>query len=232
MALLAAGCSSGDDAASEPPAALEGRTGLTPTYAPTTSADDRSSTTVAVTSTTETGLPATPTTSTPSTEASASITDPAGDVTAGAEEAPAWADLVGAVLTLRPSFYELRVRLGTTAPTTSGSSDHTLNVATFVDVDGDGQVDYELWANLADGGWDGSWFDDRTGAAAFSDDAAMDVLVEAGDLVVRFPPAYVGSADAFRWSLASEYGRYAALGTTRTSRDDAPDEDAAVAFPR
>jgi hypothetical protein len=39
-------------------------------------------------------------------------------------------------------------------------------------------------------------------------------------------------ADTFRWSMASEYGGYGILGTAQTARDDAPDDDQAVAFPQ
>jgi len=163
---------------------------------------------------------------------SAIVTDPAGDATRATGGQPAWADITGASLTRFDQYFELRVRLGAAAPTASPSADRTMNVATFFDVDGDGFVDYEVWANLADGGWDASWFDDRTDDALFGDDAAMDVLVRDGELVVQFPPQHVGMADTFRWSLASEYGGYGALGTAETARDDAPDDDRAVAFPQ
>jgi hypothetical protein len=155
-----------------------------------------------------------------------------GDVTRGLGEHPAWADLAGATLTRHEQYLELRVRFGDRAPSSSGSSERTMNVAAFFDTTGDGQVDYEVWANLADGGWDVSWFDDRTGDAAFSEDAAADVEVDGAELVVRLPPQYVGLAESFRWSVASEYGAYALLGTAQTARDDAPDDDQAVDYPQ
>ena len=40
-----------------------------------------------------------------------------------------------------------------------------------------------------------------------------------------------GGAEAFRWSLASEYGAYAALGTPAAARDQAPDGGGAASFP-
>jgi len=155
-----------------------------------------------------------------------------GDATHATGGQPAWADLAGATLTRFDEYFELRVRFGDRAPTSSGSSDKTMNVATFFDVDGDGFVDYEIWANLADGGWDGSWFDDRQDRSAFGDDAAINVHVDGSELLVRFPPEYIEMAERFRWSLASEYGGYSVLGTADTARDDAPDDDQAVAFPQ
>jgi hypothetical protein len=234
VALLVAAACGGGGEVTERPEALEDREGLTPVY-------DTTSTTVppapGSTSTTRGSGAATTSTSAsggaPDVERpSAHLTDPVGDATRALGGQPGWADLAGAQLTRHEEHLELRVRFGDRAPGSSGSSDRTMNVAMFADVDGDGRVDYELWANLADGGWDGSWFDDRTGDAAFSDDAAMDIVVDGAELVVRFPPHYVGMADSFRWSLASEYGTYALLGTTQTARDDAPDDDQAVSFPQ
>jgi hypothetical protein len=239
---VAAACAGGSETGRD--AVGEGRQGLTPTYSastipaspgrrgPADQPDGSASTTVtsehvASPSTAPGTEPAQAGEPTPR----ATIADPAGDATGGTGDTPAWADLVGAQLSGLPDYYELRVQLAGGTPTSSGAADRTMNVATFVDVDGDGQVDYELWANLADGGWDGSWFDNGTGRSAHSEEAAMDVLVEGADLIVRFPAAYVGDATSFRWSLASEYGAYTALGTGRTARDDAPDGDVPVQFP-
>ncbi len=236
LSMALAACVWGGDDDSSPPDALSDRDGLTPTFdsLTTTTAGGPGSSASTATTASSAGTSSTSVTTTggPSGDRpSATITDPVGDATP-ADGAPRWADLAGAMLVAEESYLELRVRLGDPAPTSSGSADRTMNMAAFVDVDGDGQIDYELWANLADGGWDGSWFDNRTGAAAFSDDAAMDVVVDGSELVVRFPPDYVGGAEAFRWSLASEYGTYALLGTSDTARDDAPDDDRAVAFPQ
>ena len=231
--VVASACVWGDD--DPEPDALEGRGGLTPVFQSTTSTSSSGGTG----STTTSAAPASTTTISerPSgggvaARPSAALTDPAGDATRATGGQPAWADLVGAALTRFDQYFELRVRLGAPAPATSGAADKTMNVASFFDVDGDGFVDYEVWANLADGGWDGSWFDDREDQAAFGDDAAVDVLIEGGELVVRFPPQYVGETEAFRWSLASEYGGYGLLGGGGTARDDAPDGDQAVAFPQ
>jgi hypothetical protein len=232
-AALGIGCAPDGADEAGAPEALDGRADLTPTYAPTTAstAPGASSTTSATTASAAGGGATTTTAPAAPVRPTGTISDRVGDATTGEGAAPAWADIVGAVLVRHPEFLELRVALGAAAPSSSGAADRTMNVAAFFDVDGDGQVDYEIWANLAEQGWDGSWFDDRTGTAAYSDDAATDVLVDGGDLVVRFPPAYVGEAEAFRWSLASEYGRYATLGTPLTTRDDAPDGGTAAAFP-
>jgi hypothetical protein len=127
---------------------------------------------------------------------------------------------------------ELRVHLGGTVPATAPDGDHTMNVASFYDVDGDGQVDFEVWANLADTGWGPAWFDDRgKGKARFGDRSGVTVTVEGDELVLGFATGLVGDAERFRWSLASEWGRYEVLGTLAAARDDAPDDDGSVTFP-
>jgi hypothetical protein len=230
--LLLAACGGGGGE-TERPDALEDRRGLTPVYDTTTSTPRAASTTSAVGSASSTATTSPPRGGAPEDDRpTATITDRIGDATRALGGQPAWADLAAAELTRHEEYLELRVGFGDRAPSSSGSADATMNVATFFDVDGDGQVDYEVWANLADGGWDASWFDNREGTAAFSEDAAIDVVVVRDELVVRFPPQYVGAADSFRWSLASEYGTYALLGTSQTARDDAPDDDQAAAFPR
>jgi hypothetical protein len=160
----------------------------------------------------------------------ATITDPVGDATPSVvDRSPAWADLAGATLTRTPQGFELRVRLGGSAPATT-DGDHTMNIAAFFDVDGDGNVDYEVWANLSDGGWGGSWFDNTEGRARYGGDAGVTWTPEGDAIVMRFPHDHVGDAATFRWSVASEWGRYAALGSPATVRDDAPDDDRPAAF--
>jgi hypothetical protein len=160
------------------------------------------------------------------------IGDRVGDLTPSPlDPPPPWADLAGAKLTRTPSGFELRVTLGGgTAPTTT-DEDHTMNVASFYDVDGDGTVDYEVWANLASGGWGSSWFDNDGRRGAFQERSGVTVTVEGGDVVMRFPATHLGGFERFRWSVASEWGRYEVLGTAATARDDAPDNDGAARFP-
>jgi len=162
-----------------------------------------------------------------------SITDPVGDLTPSpGDPPPKWADLAGARLRRTAKGWELRVRLGTTAPDRT-DSDHTMNVASFYDTDGDGQIEYGVWANLASNGWGGAYFDqgpDR-GPNRFGDDADIDITTDGRDVVLRFPASHLRGATRFRWSIASEWGRYAVISTTGAARDDAPDDDASVDFP-
>jgi hypothetical protein len=235
--LVACGGGSGDD--DDGPAEI----GLAPTFPGivTSPLPGASSTTTgpggtdpAATGTTAAGATVTPgsTPSDPAAPRTASITDPEGDVTLSIPDPPPWADLVGGRLTRSAEGFELRVTLGGgAAPEGSGSPDETMNVASFYDVDGDGSIDYEVWANLADGGWGGAWFNDREGGAHLGDEAQVDVTIEGADVVLRFPLAYVADATTFRWSLASEWGRYEMIGTDLAARDDAPDDDQPADFP-
>ena len=160
------------------------------------------------------------------------IADPAGDVTpTPLDPAPKFADLTGARLIRRVDGFELRVRLNDAAPSASPDDDHTMNIASFYDVDGDGSINFEVWLNLGPGGWGGSWFDNDTEQAKFQEDAQLNITVEGNEVVAKFPVGHVGGAEQFRWSLASEYGRYEAIGTIAMARDDAPDNDQPAAFP-
>jgi hypothetical protein len=162
---------------------------------------------------------------------SARITDRIGDATPSLlDRPPPWADLAGATLTRAGDRFELRVQLAGGAAPQKTDADHTMNVASFFDVDGDGNVDYEVWANLADGGWGGSWFDDRTGTSRFGDDAGVTWTPEGDSIVMRFDAPHVGNARNFRWSIASEWGRYETLDGPASVKDDAPDDDQPADF--
>lgn len=182
-----------------------------------------------------TALTAPPPTTGPATNvqklATARITDPIGDATPSVlDKSPSWADLAGATLARSDKGFELRVKLaGGTAPR-STDSDHTMNVASFYDIDGDGSIDYEVWANLSDTGWGGSWFDDRNHTSRYGTDAGVTWTPEGDEIVMRFDAAHVGNAPQFRWSVASEWGRYEALSTPASVRDDAPDNDRPATF--
>lgn len=238
VVVLLGGCvrTSGDNATD--------RDSLTPQFAPDTGVAPTTSTTITtrrgdaltMTSTSAAASPGRP----PSQVAppvvpgatTAAIVDRRGDLTPSpADSPPAWADLVGGTLIRRADGFELRVRLaGGSVPTTT-DEDHTMNVASFYDVDGDGGVDYEVWANLAWRGWGGSWFDNRAEQAQLGPKAGVAIEVAGDEVVLRFPLARVGGAERFRWSLATEWGRYEAISTSATARDDAPDFDAAARFP-
>lgn len=239
VALLLGGCvgKSGDKATD--------RDDLTPQFAPDTSVATTTTSSSGATSTTgRGGTTATSTTAASSARppsqvappviagaTTAAIVDRQGDLTESAEVPPAWADLVGGTLIRRADGFELRVRLGGGSAPTTTDEDHTMNVASFYDVDGDGRVDYEVWANLASGGWGGSRFDNVGRRAWFNEKAGVTIAVTGDEVVLRFPLGHIDGAERFRWSLASEWGRYEGLGTPATARDDAPDFDAAARFP-
>ena len=127
--------------------------------------------------------------------------------------------------------FELRVRVaGGDAPESSGDGGHTMNVASFYDVDGDGEIDYEVWANVADGGWGGSYFDDREGTSAYLEESGVTIGTEGDEVVIAFPHEHLADAASFRWAVGSEWGRYEAIGTPAAVRDDVPDAGAAT-FP-
>jgi len=162
----------------------------------------------------------------------AAITDRVNDLTPSpADPPPPWADLAGATVIRRAGGFELRVALGGgTAPSTT-DDEHTMNIAAFFDVDGDGSIDYEVWANLATRGWGSSYFDNANRRGGFQEQSGVTVAVEGAEVVVRFPLSHLAFAERFRWALASEWGRYEVLGTVAMARDDAPDDDAAARFP-
>lgn len=166
--------------------------------------------------------------------ATSSFGDPVGDLTPSPlDPPPPWADLAGASLTRGADGYELRVKLGGGSAPSTTDEDHTMNVASFYDVDGDGRIDFEVWANLASGGWGSSYFDNRPGrrGGGFQDRSGVTVTVRGDEVVLAFPLSHLGGAERFRWALASEWGRYDVLGTPAMARDDAPDNDAAARFP-
>lgn len=188
---------------------------------------------------TETPEPATTPASTPTTpppaddpppaELTAALDDPRGDLDPSVEPPPDHADLLGGTLTRRTDGYELRVRLGAEVPERA-DQDHTLNVASFHDVDGDGHIEFEVWANLADSGWGPAYYDNTEGGGGFGDDSGVRVLTDGPELVLRFPLGHLEGAESLRWALASEWGRYETLSTSASARDAAPDSGAA-SFP-
>lgn len=216
-----------------------GDDGLTPTFAPETTVAGEPATTTSPPTTTKVivlgGTDAVgPDATVPAVAApvEAAITDPEGDATPSPiDPPPAWADLVGARLIRSGDGFELRIALGGGDAPESTDEDHTMNVASFYDVDGDGAVDYEIWANVAAGGWGATYFDNGPDQGGFGEGSGVTVAAEGGDVVLRFPAGHLGDAARFRWSVASEWGRYEALGTPAMVRDDAPDDDEAVAFP-
>mgnify|MGYP000498179064 CR=1 FL=1 len=241
VALVAGACApKGADA---PPERASGLS--TPTFAPspTTTGSAGSSGTPPPTGTGSTpssspanpgpgGSGGTPTSSSSGDAAASTVSDPVGDLTPSpADRPPAWADLRGATLRRAGSQMELAIDLGGAAPARGPDPDHTMNIASFYDLDGDGAIDAEVWVTLADDGWGGAYFDDRARTSAYAAKSQVQARVEEGRLVVRFPVGHLRDATVFRWSLASEWGRYEVIGTDLAARDDAPDDDGAVGFP-
>lgn len=160
------------------------------------------------------------------------ITDPRGDTeSVRLRSPPRYADLVGGTLTRDTEGYRLAIDLDGGAPEQARDGEHTMNVSSFYDLTGDGHVDIEVWANLADGGWDTARYDNRAGTAAFSDDDEIAVDVVDDQLVLEFPLEVLDAAERFRWAVASEWGRYEQLGSATSVRDEMPDEGAPAPFP-
>lgn len=158
----------------------------------------------------------------------ARLDDPAGDVTGVGS--PDWADLRGARLIRDGTTFTLTHVLVGSAPR-QGDGQNTMNIATFFDIDGDGTIDYEIWANLSPNGWGTSYFDEREGTARYAADDDVDVEVVDGDVQLRFPTSHLADAPSFRWSIASEYGPYQAIGTDAMARDYLPDDRSGRPFP-
>jgi hypothetical protein len=155
------------------------------------------------------------------------VGDPTGDVR-GLTGAPAYADLTGASLMRASDGFTLHVSFAGAVPHRQGSDGEVVNVATFVDLDGDGQVDYEVWATLADDGWGSSY---RTPSGArFGDDSGVRVRPEGSGLVLSFPLAHLERARLFRWAVGAEHGSVEQVASGTTARDNAPDAGVA-AFP-
>lgn len=75
------------------------------------------------------------------------------------------------------------------------------------------------------------WFQTEPKRARYGADDEVAVTVEDGAVVLTFPSTYVGDATALRWSIASEWGPYAAIGTRAMARDYAPDDRSGATWP-
>ena len=171
--------------------------------------------------------PATPTTSAPAlaSAGSAAITDSRGDVSGLG--APAYVDLTGATVSRAGDRFRVRIDVGAPLPSRK-TDDRTMNVGCFVDTDGDGRIDYEMWANLSDSGWGTSYrYPD---GARFGSSSGVTVTVSGATLTLGFPADHVGGASSFRWATGAEYGTLEQVGSGTTAQDLAPDRGA-VEFP-
>jgi hypothetical protein len=138
---------------------------------------------------------------------------------------PAYADLTGATLQRDGRRFTLRVGAAAAYP---ASSDDVEHVICFVDIDGDGQVDHELWATLADDGWNGTWrYPD---GARFGSASGVTVRPQGRDLLLGFDASRVGGAASFRWTVGAEEGSAEQQASGTMSEDYAPDSGA-VRFP-
>jgi hypothetical protein len=162
----------------------------------------------------------------PATVLSASVTDPSGDVQGSLTGAPDHVDVTGATLTRSADAFTLRVSFAGNVPVSD--ADKTENVASFYDLDGDGQLDYEVWATLADNGWSGSYV--TPNGSRFGADSGVTARPDGRDLVITFPLSHLRQARAFRWSVGAEWGSYEQLAAGATAKDNAPDSGV-VAFP-
>ncbi|GAA1922907.1 hypothetical protein [Nocardioides marmoribigeumensis] len=164
-----------------------------------------------------------PTVRAPAGPPSASVRDRTGD--ARGVGVPAYADLTGASLRRDGDRFTLRAGAAADFPTSSEEVEH---VILFADTDGDGQVDYEIWATLADDGWSGTWrYPD---GARFGSGSGVDVQPRGRDLVVGFDASRLGGASSFRWLVGAEQGTAEQQSTGTLSEDYAPDSGA-VRFP-
>lgn len=167
----------------------------------------------------------------PTVTQSSAVDDAEGDVTASVlEEAPPYADLLGARVELGDAGYEIVITVGGDVPEQQPDPDRTMNVAWFADVDGDGAVDHEIWLNLADDGWFPGHRDNRRSEARFGGETGIEVAVDGRSLVLRFADDLLG-AERFRWAVGSEWGRYEVLGTDAAARDSAPEGHASIDHP-
>ncbi len=164
-----------------------------------------------------------PTTGRPSDVAAASVADRAGD--AQGLGVPAYADLTGASLRRSDGRYDLRVSAVGDFPT---GSDAVMHVICFADTDGDGEIDYELWATLADDGWSGTWR--HPDGAEFGSASGISVRPDGRELDLSFDASRLGGAQSFRWLVGAEHGTLEQQASGTMSKDYAPDRGA-VRFP-
>lgn len=147
-----------------------------------------------------------------------------------AARAPGHADLREVVLTMGADEGRITIAFADPAPE-AGEDDEILNVATYHDVTGDGQVDYEIWASMTANGWGTSWFDLRAGTARYAADDDVDVEVVDGVVVLTFPPSHLDDTRSGQWLASSEWGTAVTISSGTSAIDDAPDDRSGAAWP-
>lgn len=172
-----------------------------------------------------------PATSTPRPTQSASVQDPSGDVREDpTDPPPPYVDILGAELARGSDGYELLLTLGGDVPERSRDPDRATDVTSFYDVDGDGRIDYEVGASLADDGWGPAYFDDRRSESAYGEESGIEVEVRGDALALTFPLGHLDDAERLQWAVATQYGTFAAIAADTASSDAAPDNGGA-SFP-
>lgn len=151
-------------------------------------------------------------------------TDPAGDVySPPLSSPPDWTDLRAGRVEAGPGDVVVTVGVAAPLPQRQPDPDTTMNAALFADLDGDGRIDLEVWANLADDGWYPAYRRNDTGTAHFGPDSGITARPEGDQLHLTLPPELFDGARRYRWSLATQWGPYATLGTSTAAHDQAPD---------
>lgn len=187
--------------------------------------------TAAPTGTGEPTSPATPTAAPTASTLRGVLTDGTDDLSGlQSGQAPEYADLREVTLTMGGA--QGRITLGFAGPAPeAGEGDEILNVATYHDVTGDGNVDYEIWASLTADGWGTSWYDIRNGTARFAAEDDVEVEVVDGVVVLTFPPSHLDDARSGRWLASSEWGTALSMSSGTSATDDAPDDRSGTAWP-
>lgn len=160
----------------------------------------------------------------------AALTDARGDARGTLTSAPSYVDIVGAELTRTARGFTLRVTAAGAYPSRQEDSSRLANVAAFVDLDGDGTIDRELWGTLADDGWGTGYFDNDARTSAYADESGFQVRPDGAVLEFTVPIGHFGGAGRFRWSVMSEFGSVEQVATSTAARDYAPD-DGGASFP-
>lgn len=173
------------------------------------------------------GTRATATTNRTPVTATATARDTTDDVNWTLQRPPDYTDIAAAKVTRTADGFTVRVRFTAELPRRQQDDNRTMNVATFYDTTGDGEIDYEIWANLADNSWGPSYRDRRDGEARFMADSDVRVAADGNSLVFRFPLPHLDNATTFQWATASEWGSYETISTAAAARDHAPNTGAA-----
>lgn len=153
--------------------------------------------------------------------------DTTNDVDWTLQRPPDYTDIAVATLTRTADGFTLRVRFTAEVPRRQQDGNRTMNVASFFDTTGDGEIDYEIWANLADNGWGPSYRDRRDNEARFMTESGVRVAAKGHSLTFQFPLGHLDDARSIQWATATEWGSYETISTAAAARDHAPNTGAA-----